>query len=202
MDPFSDPRYSRREWQYSLIYDREHQLKNPSYLYLTPLLMIDGRTPMVGSDSGAPAKAREAIRRAIADRAEVTLELVQKPDAKDPRRQTLDVAVAAAAPGMAGREVLVEVVTVEDGLTTKVGSGELAGETYVGRNVARAFTARTVRLPRRGSGSASVSVALEEGWEPAKCRLVALVQDETNGRVYQARMVPWNAEPDREAAGR
>lgn len=205
-DPHSDPRFSRREMQYSLIFDREHKLKNPNYLYLTPLLMIDGRTPMVGSNDDAPAKARAAIGQALAREAEVRLDVAFRPAPGDPEeaagpgggpspRRTLEVAVSAGTPALAGREVLVEVVTVEDGLTTKVGSGELAGRTYVGRDVARAFAFKGVKVPRNGSETLSFPVGLKAGWEPSRCRLVVLAQDEATGRVYQARVLPWSDGP-------
>jgi hypothetical protein len=191
-DPFSDPTYSRREMQYSVIYDREHKLKNPGYLYLTPLVMIDGRTPMVGSNEDAPARAREAIRKALARRAEVTLRPTLEPDGDDARKRTLRLEVAAASTGLVGREVIVEVVIVEDGLRTKVGAGELKGEEYVGHNVARKFAFRSVRLSRKEPEALRFPVELEEGWDPARCRVVVIAQDEKTGRIYQARMIGWS----------
>jgi hypothetical protein len=191
-DPFSDPRFSKRELQYSTIYDREHRLNNPGYLYLTPLIMVDGRVPMVGSNDDTPAKARAAIRGALAKppTLDLALTLADAPDG--PARKALTVALAPRKGAPTGRPLLVEVVTIEDGLTTDVRSGELAGRAYSGHNVARAFDQRRVRLAPGRAESLTFDLALRPDWDPARCRVVALVQGE-DGRVHQAAAVPWVA---------
>ena len=194
-DPFSDPDYSRREYQYSTIYDREHKQNDPNYLYLTPLVIVDGKTPMVGSNKEAHQVATDAIRAGLSERPAATLNLTLALESGDgPRDLTVEVATTDPRSPLAGREVLVEVVTVEDGLSTDVKSGELAGQTYRSNNVARAFVAKPVRLGRDGKPeSLQFPIKLAKGLDPARCRLVALVQDEENGRVYQAGSVAWRA---------
>ncbi len=190
-DPYSDPLFSRRQWQYSTLYDQAHGLKNPSYLYLTPLFLIDGGRPMVASNAEAPALARAAIRAAQARSRPVRLEPTLEPDPKDPRRATLTVRVPAAGRGRAPgeRAPLVEVALVEDGLSTAVRSGELAGHTYKARQVVRRLDARPARS---GDGAAlTFRLALDPGWEPARCRVAILAQDEATGRIDAARQLPW-----------
>jgi hypothetical protein len=193
-DPFSDERFSRREMQYSLLYTKANRIENQSYLYLTPLLMIDGRVPMVGSNDDTLAKARAAIRQALARPAEVSLRASLEPadDGAKPAR-TLAVEVAASSSTWAGRPVLVEAVITVDGLTTDVRAGELKGRTYHGRYTARRFEFKSLTLPRRGPEALRLPLALEADWNAAHCEVVVLVQDEATGRVLQARRLPWDA---------
>ena len=112
-DPFSDAKFSRRESQYSVIYDRENKLNNPSYLYLTPLVMIDGRFPMLGTDDAkagkAMPKAKDAVRRALAEKPGVSLGLTLKTPRQGNER-TLEVAVTPLIPELRGRDVLIAVI--------------------------------------------------------------------------------------------
>ena len=194
-DPFSDPDFSARQAQYSQIYDREHKLDNPSYLYLTPLVIVDGQTPMVGSNAEAYQVATTAIRAGLAARPSATISLDLAPaSGKGPR--DLKVAVSAPGPGsdLAGQKVYVEVVTVEDSLSTAVKSGELAGRTYRADSVARAYDSKPVLLDRGGKPETlTFPITLAPGLDPSRCRLVVIVQDEKNGRVYQAATAPWQA---------
>lgn len=193
-DPHSDARYSRREWQYSTLYTKSRGIKNESYLYLTPLVMVDGRVPMVGSNADAPARARAAIREGLARPAEVSIEAqLQSADPRSDR--ALTVRLRAQSPEMAEREVLLEVVTVEDGLSTKVLAGELEGRTYTGRFIARDFAFRSVVLPREGEAREQFRIALPPGARAGRTSLAILIQDEQNGEILQARTVSW--EPSR-----
>ena len=60
-DPFSSPLFSSRQWQYSTLYNKENKVGKEDYLYFTPMMMVDGRYPMLGSDR---KKAEQAIRMA------------------------------------------------------------------------------------------------------------------------------------------
>ncbi len=193
-DPFSDPRFSRREGQYSQIFNREHRLNNPNYLYLTPLLMIDGRVPMVGSNADTPAKVREAIQRARASKPRVSLDINLEAAPGDAMRKSLRIDVAPRSPRLTGRNVLVGVVTYEDATTTKIESGELAGESYVGRFVARELAVRPVRLSQVGPTTLRVPVEVKQGWNASRCGVVAFVQDEATGQIEQAARLRWSSD--------
>jgi hypothetical protein len=191
-DPFSDATFSRREYQYSLIYKRDHKIGDPNYLYFTPMLMVDGREPMLGTDA---AKARRAIDAALAEPPGVALRLALPDDDQGPRRKRLEVTLSDPSPAVDGRAVLVGVATYEDPVSTDVPSGENAGKTLVEHVAVRRLAVQVAR-PRRGEPTTlTVPVALEKGSSPARCGLAAFVQDEHSGRIHQAASVPWDAKP-------
>lgn len=193
-DPFSDPKFSRREMQYSVIYDKANKLNKPNYLYLTPLLMIDGRVPMLGTDDPKFGKtlprAREAIRHAQAERAEVAVGLKLKGGDASANR-TLEVDLSALGPAMRGREVLVAAVPFTDRATTPVEAGELKGQTYHGRFIARGLEIKPATVSRSGKASVSFSVKPPEGTDMDRDGLVVIVQDDVSGKVHQAALIRW-----------
>lgn len=202
-DPFSDPRFSRREMQYSVLYDRANNLNNPSYLYLTPLLMIDGRFPMLGTDDPkvgkALPKAKDAIGRALAERPGVSIELTMKGGGDKGR--SLEVALAPLDDRLRGRDVLIEVVPFADRTSTRVKSGELAGRVYDGRFVARGFEVKSVTLGRTGKTRTTFSAQPPKGADLARDGLVVIVQDEATGQVHQAAILRWTPKKDGPATG-
>jgi hypothetical protein len=109
------------------------------------------------------------------------------------------IRLAASDAEWAEREVLLQVVTLEDGLSTRVGAGELAGHTYNGRYTARTFTFRAVTLPREGDVAVDFQFALPPGARADRTSLAILVQDEATGRILQARRLAW--QPAEPAAG-
>ncbi len=192
VDPFSDAKFSRREMQYSVLYDRANKMDKPNYLYLTPLVMVDGRTPMVGKNDGATkARAADAIRRALAEKPGVSIGLTLPDDRDGAGGRTLEVSVAAVAPALRGREVLVVAVPYTARTSTKVASGELAGKTYSGRFVARGFEVQTATVPATGKAVATFRVTPPKGFDPKADGLVVIVQDDATGRVHQAATIPW-----------
>lgn len=201
-DPYSDPIFSRRELQYSILYARANNLKNEGHLYLTPLLMVGGQVPMVGSNADAPAKARAAIRAELSKPAEVAMEAILSGGADAAERsKTLDVVLRASGPRWADQRVLVETVITEDALATDVQSGELKGRTYHARHVARKFAFQHAQLPGPTSDPLrqAFSLQLEPGWDPARVAVIVFVQDESTGQVLQARRLAWNPSPAKAA---
>lgn len=183
--------------QYSLLYTRANKIDNQSYLYLTPLLMIDGRVPMVGSNGDAPAKARAAIRESLNTPAPVALVARFAEPAGTPRNPASDrtrelkVNLRAQSPALAGQEVLVQVVTIEDGLSTQVAAGELKGETYRARFTARDFAFESMALTQGAAGEARFPIKLAPEGKPENTSVVVLVQDEATGQILQARRITW-----------
>ena len=193
-DPFSDAKFSRRESQYSVIYDRENKLNNPSYLYLTPLVMIDGRFPMLGTDDAkagkAMPKAKDAVRRALAEKPGVSLGLTLKTPRQGNER-TLEVAVTPLIPELRGRDVLIAVIPFSASTTTRVASGELKGKTYTGRFVARGLNIQSATLTRSGKTLVTIPVTLPKDADLSRDGLVVIAQDEATGKVYQAATIRW-----------
>jgi len=189
-DPYSDAAYSRRQLEYNEALKRKD-------LYFTPLMMIDGREPMLGSNR---PKAQATLDRALADAPAVGLALrVGDPGAAGGDRG-VDVAVTARSPTAAGRDLVVGVALTEDPVTTKVPSGENAGKTLVEHAVARSFQHKVARLERSGATTLHFPLTLGVGQIAAHTRVAAFVQDRATGRVHQAESVPF--EPVAEPAAR
>jgi hypothetical protein len=181
-DPFSDQVYSRRQWSYNIVQKRKD-------LYFTPMMMVDGREPMLGSDR---PKALPAIERALSEPPGVRLKLAV--DGAD-RSRKLSVRVTANSKGVVGRDLLVGVAVVEDPVTTKVPSGENAGKTLVEHHAVRAFSYQTTRLDRAGSKNLAFPLKSGTDWVAGHCRVAVFVQDQDNGVVYQADSLPWTTFP-------
>jgi len=177
-DPFSDPAFARRRVAYNDVLRRND-------LSFTPLMMVDGKDPVLGSDR---AKALAALRQARKEPAGVELGLGLDGQGA---RKTLTVKLAALAPAAAGRDLLVGAALTEDPVTTKVLGGENRGKTLVEHHVVRRLDRQFVTLERTGTRSLSFPVELGPGCDPAHVRLAVFVQDRGNGKVYQADALPW-----------
>ncbi len=189
-DPYSDAIYSRRQLSYNDALGRND-------LYFTPLLMIDGRYPLLGSDR---PKALAALARARNEPPAVDLDLALSGEGA---RKSLTVRVAARSADVAGRELLVGVAVTEDPVTTKVTADENAGRTLVEHHVVRRFDQRLARVERTGSSTLTFAVEHPPGADPARLRVTAFVQDRRDGRVYQADSAPWAlAKPPGPSTGR
>ena len=179
-DRFSDPSHSQREMAYNTALKRDD-------LYFTPMMMVDGRYPMLGSDQ---PKAQAALKRATAERPGATIDATLKPADSGTRSKTLEVRVGPPA----GREVMVGVALYEDPVSTDVRSGENAGKTLVERYSVRKFVWERVSAERaKSKASLAFKFPLELGadWDARKCGVAVWVQDWNDGRVFQAETLPW-----------
>ncbi len=196
-DPFSDPLFSRREWEYSRIYNEKHKLGKPEYLYFTPMLIVDGTYPQLGSTKDADrTKVKAALDRVLRESPEIDLGLNLDGTTKDPRRKTLTVTVEARTPQASGREVLMGIATFEDGLRTEVAAGELAGKTYNGRYVVRQLQVQVARPTTDKPVTLEVPITLPTDADPARSGVAVFAQNETNGQIEQATSVSWTARSD------
>src|SRR5437867_8507857 len=84
-DPFSDKNYSERQAEYSRIFVRENNIDKVDYLYFTPMLMVDGRAPMLGTDK---PKAESALRRALGEKAGASIAARLEGASRTPRKKT------------------------------------------------------------------------------------------------------------------
>ena len=181
-DPYSDPAFSERELGYNQVMKRKD-------LYFTPMMMVDGKYPLLGSNR---PEATAAIRRARQEPAPVRLDLAL--DGEGPRKN-LAVKLATKSPEIAGRDLLVAVALTEDRVATRVPSGENAGKTLVETDVVRRLDHRFARLDRLEPKTLTFPVTLPADADPAHFRVTVFAQDRTNGRVYQADAIPWTPKP-------
>ncbi|HEX3450882.1 MAG TPA: DUF1223 domain-containing protein [Isosphaeraceae bacterium] len=178
-DPYSDASYTRRQRDYNTVQRRDD-------LQFTPLLMVDGRQPLIGSDR---AKAVAVIEQALKQPPEVALDLDLDGTGI---RKTVSVKIAARSREVAGRELLIGVALTEDPVTTKVLRGENAGLTLVEHHVVRRLDHQFLKLDRTGSRTLTFPIELPSGRAGTRFRVTVFAQDRANGNVYQANEVPWN----------
>ena len=180
-DPYSDAgRTPTRQCDYNGVQRRDD-------LQFTPLLMVDGRQPLFGSDRTI---AVAAIEQALKNPPEVALDLSLYGTWN---RKTVSVKIAARFPEVAGRELLIGVALTEDSVTTKVLRGENAGLTLVEHHVVRRLDHKFLELDRTGSRTLTFPIELPSGRDATCFRVTVFAQDRTNGKVYQANDVPWNS---------
>ena len=200
-DPFSSPKHSQRQLAYNVAYNSPRKKDD---IYFTPMLMVDGVTPMLGSDR---PKAQAAIRKALTNRPEVGLglEWVTRPSqessppvgagsatqAQPATRRDLKVTVVSRSPRVVGKKLVLGVVTAEDNVTTKVPSGENAGKTLLEHFAARKFDHEFIELKAGSAAEQVFAIEVDPSWKPADLGVVVFVQDNATGRVYQAERVPW-----------
>jgi hypothetical protein len=178
-DPYSDASYTRRQRDYNSVQHRDD-------LQFTPLLMVDGRLPLLGSDR---AKAVAAIEQALKNPPEVALDLDLDGTGI---RKTASVKIAARSPEVAGRELLIGMALTEDPVTTKVLRGENAGLTLVEHHVVRRLDHKFLKLDRTGSRTLTFPIQLPSGRDGTRFRVTVFAQDRADGKVYQANEVLWN----------
>jgi hypothetical protein len=185
-DPFSDPAYSQREMAYNGALKRND-------LYFTPMMMVDGRHPMLGSDQ---PKAQAALDRTLKEKPGVALELDWDGRPEDPGRRTLKVSVKAETSEAVGRDQLVGVAIVENPTTTDVPSGENAGKTLVEHFTVRKFVYQKVQLERSQPKDLTFPLELPADIQARRCGIAVFVQDWLGGNVHQAGSLAWTNGPE------
>jgi hypothetical protein len=183
VDPFSSKAYSQREMAYNSVLKRDD-------LYFTPMMMVDGRSPMLGSNR---PEAIKAIKKAMSEDAGASLKLTLE-DKKGSERP-LKIEIAPVSKKIEGRDLMVGVTITEGPISTKVRSGENGGQTLVEPFVVRSVVFQKAKLEAGKPLTLDFTLKLAEGSVAAKSRVSAFVQDWENGQVYQAESVRWIAEP-------
>jgi hypothetical protein len=186
-DRFSDPKYSGREGTYNQVMDRKD-------LYFTPMMMVDGRYPMLGSDQ---PKAQAALRKVLSEKPPASLSLSLSPTTAGALKKTLKVTASPIGPLLDGQEVLVGVAICEDPVTTKVLSGENGGKTLVEHHAVRRFEAEPMTFDGPGPKTASFALELGKDWVAKNCAVAVFLQSEKTGRIYQAESIPWSGQAPR-----
>lgn len=194
-DPFSHKAYSGRQWGYH----QAAKAADPKAddLYFTPMVMVDGRYPMSGYNNAGPGpvwpflKAR--VDRALSESAPAAIELTIAGSPGLPTQRTVTVRARPTSGRLVGRRVWVGLAIAEGPLTTAVPSGENAGATLVEDHVVRRYLAEQATLTRDAPAEATFTIDPGPGWDPARTSVVAVLQDEKTGAVYQAATIPWSA---------
>jgi hypothetical protein len=179
VDPFSHSAYSQRQLSYNAVQGRTD-------LYFTPMMMVDGRSPLLGSNRPS---ALAAIKRALKEPPGVALKLTLD---EHGGTKTLRAELSSLASGTAGRDLLVGAAVVEDPVTTKVLAGENAGKTLAEPFTVRSFAYKWIRLERAGAKTLTFPLRLSTDSVPGRCLVAVFVQDRADGKVYQADALRWS----------
>ncbi len=178
-DPFSDAAFSRRQLEYNEVQKRDD-------LYFTPMMMVDGREPMLGSNRD---KATAAIEHALNKAPGLSLDTKLSGEGAS---KTLSVDLSRPTIEASGRGLIVGVAVVEGPITTKVPSGENAGKSLVEHFVVQSFAHKPAKVARGDSTSLSFPLKLKAGQDAGRTRVSSFVQDQSNGVIYQADSVAWD----------
>jgi hypothetical protein len=191
VDKFSSKEFSLREKAYNTVLKRDD-------LYFTPMMMVDGQTPLVGTHR---SQALTAIKKGLAEPAGASIKLTVA--GKDPN-QAATVEIIASSKAIVGRSLMVGLVVTEGPMTTYVTSGENDGAALVEPAVARLFAFKKSKLEADGRETFKFPIALPSDALPTFCRVAAFVQDWENGKIYQAESIPLaeRAKPKAKTASR
>lgn len=172
-DPFSRHLFTMRQSAY------DARVFHSGDIY-TPQLVVDGVLQCVGSDRAAATRA--VARAAAAPQAAVRVRAMAVSSGRV--SVTVDVTVPAAVVSRRDADVLLAIT--EDGLTTNVRAGENRGRTLAHGSIVRSLNA----IGRLGRSQATLgltaAVPIDDGWSPARLRIVAFLQERDTGRVIGA----------------
>jgi hypothetical protein len=185
-DVFSDPIHSRREMAYN-------EVQNRKDLYFTPMMMVDGRVPMLGSNRPA---ALAALKQVLAEKPGAAIVATLQDEDPKSSRKTLTVKVAPLGREVLGRELLVGVAVFENPVATDVRSGENAGKRLVEHFAVRRFGYQNATFAEPGAKSLTFPVEVPADGKAERCGVAVFVQDVKSGVVYQADSVPWTPPTD------
>jgi hypothetical protein len=162
-DRFSSHDFTKRQEDYAT------KFAQPSVY--TPEVIVDGR-------ESRPESLADDITRAGQTASTLTLTVAPKSAH----------AVRITAHGNANDGARILAAITEDGLSTKVGSGENGGHTLQHSGVVRQFT--TLGKLQHGELAKDFTIALDPQWQTSKLRLVVFGQDDASGRVLGVTAVP------------
>ncbi len=177
-DPFSSSGFSARQVAYAHSSDGES--------VYTPQMIVDGRSPFVGSDERF---ARRAIAQAAREK-KPALQLSLNSNDKA-GEVVLQVRVPKLENLRRGEAAEVFLAITEDGLESAVKRGENAG-----RRLAHAAVVRSLQTLGPASASAETAFAgtprtkLAPGWNRTRLRAVVFVQEKKSKRVLGAQSMP------------
>ncbi len=89
--------------------------------------------------------------------------------------------------------LLVRAVLREDGVVTRIHSGENEGKALLARFPARQTSYDFIELDGKTPTTRKLSFQIEPGWDKDNLRLAVFVQDKRSGVVHQAVEIPWRS---------
>jgi hypothetical protein len=174
-DPFSSADFSARQSGYA-------QVLGAGRVY-TPQMVVDGRQEFVGSDAD---QARQAIASA-AQRPKAKINIVTS-NSRKASGNALAVAVRVESlPDESTGPLEICLAVTEDDLATNVPRGENAGRHLPHQAVVRRMQKLgEIRARPAETSSWTKEIRLDPGWNTARLRLVALLQEVRSRRIVGA----------------
>ena len=169
-DRFSSAAFSERQNNYA------HEL-HLATVY-TPQMVIDGHLQLVGNGA---AEVYRNIGKAASEPKPAQVTLQWEPQQK--------LHIAVQAPPTERPKILLAIT--EDGLSTAVGGGENGGRTLQHAAVVRQL--RELGTAKNGQFETNVDIAAHRDWNPAKLKVVVLVQQPGSGRILGAGSLDYQA---------
>jgi hypothetical protein len=180
-DPFSSRDWTARQMAYAAV--------GPTGQAFTPEMVVDGRAQFVGS------KEAEADREIASEARKPGVEVSLAPEGADGEGVRLSVTVGGL-PELPKDSADVFVAVTEDGLESHVLRGENAGRTVQHGAVVRALHKIGGADPKRTPAfSSSYRLKLGSGWNAARLRIVAFVQEAKSRAILGAASLPRSAFP-------
>jgi hypothetical protein len=169
-DRFSSAAFSERQNSYA-----KHLHLATVY---TPQMVIDGHLELVGNEA---AGVYRDISKAATEPKPAQVRLQWEPQHK------LHIVVQAPA----GERPKVLLAITEDGLSTAVGRGENGGRTLQHAAVVRQL--KELGTASSGQFDTNVDVPVRSDWNPAKLKVVVLVQQPGTGKILGAESLDYQA---------
>lgn len=181
VDHFSSPRYTERQRSYAEAMDLETMY--------TPQMVVDGLVEFVGNNEGRARATISALGQALVPVLRFSpADAHAAPAGAGAKPQVRVEGKDFALRGTAG----VYVVLAEDKLSSRVGGGKNAGETWKHSSIARGFY--RVGALRPGEKSFSAGLAFDPpkpDWRVENLRLIAFVQEDESHKVAAIGAARW-----------
>ena len=161
-DIFSNPQYSKRQYQYS------RQLNSQVY---TPQLVINGKTTCIGSDEPA---VNNAIRNAMSDPADISLNITGQLQSG---KMKLDYEVT----GNTGNSQLL-IAVVQKHAVSQVRRGENEGRTLSHAQIVRHLDTFDLKPGNHGAEQ----ISLPDGFNTQEWELIGMIQNPETGVIEAA----------------
>ena len=195
-DPFSDARFSSRQLAYHEVFLKTQPafMKTAENgLYFTPMLMIDGRTPMLANTKPETIqKAKDAITAARRKPVEIELGFEFKGPTGE-LRVDLNRISRKSRSSSSPKDYLVMAACVQKTASTKVESGENSGKVLAEHAIVRDFDFKTWNANADRKTTIRLNLKPPTGLKPLEMSWIGLIQDTSTGAIVQSFQGPWNA---------
>ena len=193
-DPFSDTRFSRRQMAYHEVFTKtqpEFMKTAENGLYFTPMLMIDGRTPMLANNKPETLrKVKNAITAARRKSPDLQLRFEFKEQGSE-LQVDLNKMAKKGRLSNSPKDFLVCASCVQKTASTKVESGENAGKSLVEHSIVRDFVFQTWSPEEKAT--VRLNPKPPAGVKTSELNCVAFLQDPSTGAILQSFQAPWKA---------